>query len=199
MKGGELHGNIFIDTLQKEHLYGLGPMEFLQGELLISDGIAYRATIQDNSSVIVETSWKEKAPFFVYSYIPSWQAISLPSSVISLPDLEKYIDTIASSTNKPFCFKLTGKVERAVFHVQNLPLGTKVSSPEDAHKHKKFISLHDEPVEIIGFFSRTHQTIFTHHDSYVHLHIINAKKTVMGHVDSLRINPQQLTLYLPNE
>jgi acetolactate decarboxylase len=36
MKKGQLQGTILLDTIQnKQHLYGLGPKEYLTGELLI--------------------------------------------------------------------------------------------------------------------------------------------------------------------
>ena len=37
---GELHGNLKLDTISnKTNLYGLGPVEYLAGEILIIDGI----------------------------------------------------------------------------------------------------------------------------------------------------------------
>ena len=43
---GQLEGMINLDTIaDKEHLYGLGPLEGLRGEILIIDGTAYISTV----------------------------------------------------------------------------------------------------------------------------------------------------------
>ena len=46
MKKGKLFGNINLDTIEnKEHLYGLGPIEYLTGEILIIDGKSYQSNV----------------------------------------------------------------------------------------------------------------------------------------------------------
>lgn len=67
-----------------------------------------------------------------------------------------------------------GTVASAVIHIQNLPLGTKVSSPEEAHQGQRNYLIEEESVEVVGFFSTKHQGVFTHHNSFVHMHLINA-------------------------
>ena len=52
---GELHGTIALDTIQnKEHLYGLGPVEYLAGELLIIDGKSYKTTVVADTEMRVD-------------------------------------------------------------------------------------------------------------------------------------------------
>ena len=52
-----------------------------------------------------------------------------------------------------------------------------------------------ERVTIIGFYSRAHEGVFTHHGSYAHLHILlpNADS---GHVAELEVGPE-IELLLP--
>jgi acetolactate decarboxylase len=57
----------------------------------------------------------------------------------------------------------------------------------------------DKPAEVLGFFSTRHQTIFTHHDSFLHMHLITTDKKWMGHLDELTINPQKISLLIPTE
>lgn len=40
---------------------------------------------------------------------------------------------------------------------------------------------------ILGFFSKRHQGVYTHHDSFVHLHFLTDLKTETGHVDAIKI------------
>lgn len=52
---GQLYGNINLDTIaNKEHLYGLGPLEYLSGELMIYNGKAYKATVLTPTTMNVE-------------------------------------------------------------------------------------------------------------------------------------------------
>ncbi len=95
-------------------------------------------------------------------------------------------------------FKLKGIFTRIDFHIQNLPEGAVVKSSKDAHQGQgKFVRENVEG-EIIGFFSTEHQTVFTHHDSFIHIHFINREQTEMGHVDDLLLNrKEEVMLYLP--
>ncbi len=111
--------------------------------------------------------------------------------------MEKFIDEKSSEYKRPFAFKLIGGVSKAIIHIQNLPKGTLVSSPEEAHKGQTNYNLENEDVEIIGFFSTEHKGIFTHHDLFLHLHLITKDESKMGHLDMVEIN--KMKLYLPNK
>jgi acetolactate decarboxylase len=72
-----------------------------------------------------------------------------------------------------------------------------VSSPEDAHKGQTNYNLKNEEVVIIGFFSTEHKGVFTHHDSFLHLHLITKDERKMGHLDMAEFN--EMELYLPKK
>jgi acetolactate decarboxylase len=73
-----------------------------------------------------------------------------------------------------------------------------VSSPAEAHQGQVNYSVNDEQVEIIGFFSTEHKTIFTHHDTFLHMHLITADRQQMGHLDEVLLG-KGMKLYLPVE
>lgn len=86
---GQLQGTIDLDTISnRENLYGLGPVEYLSGEILIDDGVAYRATVLTDSIMKVEKTFALKAPFFVYTQVKGWQEHPLPDSIKSIPHLK---------------------------------------------------------------------------------------------------------------
>jgi acetolactate decarboxylase len=145
----------------------------------------------------VEETADMRAPFFGYGVVPSWRVVALPESVQTITQLERYLDQISVDMTRPFLFKLSGVVERATIHVVNLPKGTKVSSPQEAHQGKQSYVLSREDVEIIGFFSTEHQTIFTHHDTWLHMHLITADRKQMGHLDAIEIGKGTMKLFLP--
>src|SRR5690606_12429582 len=164
---GELDGNIHLDTIaNKTHLYGLGPIEYLKGEIVILDGKAYRSTVLADETMQVEETYDLKAPFFAYTNIFQWREQTLPDSVQTIPQLEQYLDKLTQSATRPFMFKLSGTVEEALIHVVNLPEGSAVSSPEEAHQGQVDYRINDRQSDIVGFFSTAHQTIFTHHDTF---------------------------------
>lgn len=195
---GELGSSINIDTISnKKGLYGLGPLSYLEGELLINDGKSYVSKVTSDSTMTVEKSIDVSAPFFVYANVTEWNEIDLPSNIKSIQDLEKFIDDQTSEYKRPFAFKLKGEVSNAIIHVQNLPKGSKVSSPEEAHQGQINYELHKVESEIIGFFSTEHKGVFTHHDSFLHMHLITKDENSMGHLDELEI--QNMKLFLPKK
>ncbi len=197
---GELYGTINLDTISnKQHLYGVGPVEYLAGELLIVDGKSYKSTVLTDSTMNVEETSTAKAPFFVYANIEQWKEQNLPESIRTIQQLETFLDQITKTAKRPFTFKLTGIIETASIHVVNLQKGSQVSSPEDAHQGQKDYHLRNKQSEIIGFFSTEHKAIFTHHDTFVHMHLITADKSTMGHLDKVLFKKADMKLYLPAE
>lgn len=195
---GDLFGTIQLDTLSKKKgLYGFGPMEYLRGELLILDGITYKSTVIDQNNMLVEEVNQVKAPFFSYANIEKWEEWALPNEITDLVALEKYLFAIKDKYNPPFLFKLKGKVENALFHIVNLPEGTVVRSPNEAHVGKTNYEIKQQEVMLVGFFSTEHKTIFTHHDTFLHIHLITEDKTKMGHLDEIKIAKGSAILFLP--
>jgi acetolactate decarboxylase len=205
MWNGQLAGKINLDTLLlKNSLYGLGPIEGLTGEILIYNGKIYESYVSKSNSLRMDSSWNVKAPFFAYESIDSWTNIEIPKNINNLASLENLLihlnDSLSSQfQNEPFLFRLEGPILTATIHIVNHPIGEKVTSPKDAHKGQKNMTLQNESVNILGFFSTKHQTIFTHHDTYLHAHLINSSSTRMGHLESLEFDPQDINLMIPTK
>jgi acetolactate decarboxylase len=197
---GELQGNIHLDTISnKTNLYGLGPVEYLAGEVIIIDGKSYKSTVTSDTSMSVEETFDLKAPFFGYANISQWTERTLPDSVQTIQQLEVYLDEVTKNSPRPFMFKLAGTVEQATIHIVNLPPNSKVSSPEEAHQGQINYELEKAPSEIVGFFSTNHKAIFTHHDTFLHMHLITKDREKMGHLDRVVFQSGTMKLYLPRE
>ncbi|MBD8018122.1 acetolactate decarboxylase [Kaistella pullorum] len=195
---GELFGNIHLDTIaNRKNLYGFGPVEYLAGEILIIDGKSYKSTVTSDAAMKVEETYDIKAPFFAYANISDWSEQSLPETVQNLEQLETYLDSITKDSPRPFMFKLKGTVEQATVHIVNLPEGSKVSSPDEAHQGQVNYKLQNEKADIIGFFSTKHKAIFTHHDTFLHMHLITKDRRQLGHLDEVTFKPGTVKLYLP--
>ena len=198
MRKGELFGTLNLDSLRnKEHLYGLGPVDYLRGELMIVDGKCYKSSVLPNGEMKLEETFEVKAPFFGYTQIENWNEIKMPDSIHSIIQLENYLNAKTSNRIRPFFFLMKGKVDQAKIHVVNLPKGSVVHSPEEAHIGQANYTLKNKEVVIVGFFSTEHQTIFTHHSTFVHMHLITNDLLQMGHIDELIITPKRMRLLLP--
>jgi acetolactate decarboxylase len=195
---GQLAGNILLDTIaNRAGLYGLGPVEYLSGEILIIDGRSYRSFVTSDTTMKVEETYAIQAPFFGYVNIAEWSEHPLPDSVLTIPQLENYLDQTTQNAPRPFMFKISGTVEQATVHIVNLPKGSKVSSPDEAHRGQKNYALMNEPSDIVGFFSTEHKAVFTHHDTYLHMHLITTDRQKMGHLDNVLFKKGTMKLYLP--
>ena len=192
---GELNAKIKIDTLNKNGLYAVGPLEGLRGEISIFDGQVYVSTIDENKQIHVEKQSDVGAPFFVYANAKKFKEVKLPENVNNLTLLNEFLSKNYDSDNA-YVFKLKGKIESGKIHVQNLPPNTEVSSPKEAHQGQVDFEIGETAVDMIGFYSNSAQGIYTHHDTNIHVHLITEDKTVMGHCDAVSFNPKSIKLYL---
>jgi len=195
---GELGGSIYLDTIaDKKGLYGLGPESYLTGEILINDGESFVSKVTSDSTMTVTKTFSVSAPFLVYANVTKWNKIELDTTVKTIKDIERLVDEKTTHLKRPFAFKLMGSIANATIHIQNLPPGTKVTSPTEAHQGQTNYQLQNEEATIVGFFSTKHKGVFTHHDSNIHLHFITKDESKMGHLDAMEID--KMTLYLPVE
>ena len=200
MRQGKLEATVRLDTLiNKGVMWGIGPLDSLRGEITIVNGIPFISVTTGVDGMRVYTNAEATAPFLVYSGEKNWKKSVLPKHVKNLASLEAYLDSFYHSYDQPFCFRLEGKINRALIHIVNLPPGQKVGSPEDAHRGMIKYPLNDVMVEMVGFFSRHHQTIYTHHDTFMHLHLITIDKSAMGHLEEVEFDADTITLLVPSK
>jgi acetolactate decarboxylase len=163
------------------------------------DGQSYKSTVVNDSSMKVDQTFDLKAPFFGYAYIPKWKEFALPDVIRTIPELERHLDSLTLSSERPVLFRLSGVLDRAKIHVVNLPAGSKVASPAVAHVGQRDYALENTSFEVLGFFSTKHKAIFTHHDTYLHMHLITSDGLKMGHLDAISLRAGAVKLFLPAE
>ncbi len=194
---GELFARIDFDTLtRREHLYGLGPIEGLQGEFMVFNGEGYKATVV-NDAPYVEQTFAIRAPFAGYDYIGSWQPVALADSVRTIEALDRFLDALSGDSDGYF-FRIEAAIDSAKYHIMALPSGTEVSSPDDAHTLGRRYFSYSGAADLLGFYSTQHAGVFTHHDTHTHIHILSADRAHLGHLDDLVLSPGGHTLYLPS-
>tara|TARA_R110001632_G_scaffold19898_4_gene59827 strand:- start:2318 stop:3010 length:693 start_codon:yes stop_codon:yes gene_type:complete len=201
MMSGNIQSVISLGSLSnKKHLYALGAVENLKGEIQIFNSKPSNSFVLD-SSLQIKDSYNLKAALLVYAEVEEWDVTEV-SNMTAKSDLEKVIFETAKSNGinveKPFPFLLEGTVASIDWHVINWKDEDKV------HSHKKHTKsglngkLKNSSVLIIGFYSTKHKAIFTHHTTNMHMHFKTDDNTIAGHIDDLQLE-NQLTLKLPKQ
>ena len=91
MVDGDLSAHISLDTLNKTHLYGLGPVAGLKGELVVIDGKIY-STYKEGSKIISQQNKTSLAAMLVYSKVEKWKEISIQSTIKNYVELEDLVN-----------------------------------------------------------------------------------------------------------
>lgn len=198
--GIDYSGHIDLRSLANvNHLYAVGPEEGLKGEITIWDSTPLLSEIE-GGKLLVKKTFNRKACFLVYGQVSRWKPVE-SSDAISHQSSSKQIQALAKAnglnTEIPFAFLMKGKAKSVRFHVLNKtdelpPDGT----TQQHEKAKVTFTLLDQPVEILGFYSEHHQGVFTHHDSFVHLHVKTPDGKQSGHVEALDLELGS-TIFLP--
>ena len=193
---GDLAGKISTHSLNHPNAYGLGPIEYLRGEVLLFEGQTFISKVIDSTAHEVSNVNSIQAPFFVYSKNSDLKEISFPSMELELNSTEQLIDSLYNDYDEPLLVRIDGFFQDISIHSVNLPKGSSVSSPEKAHVGLTKYQYHNISGTIIGFFSRKHKAIFTHHDSFFHAHFISDDRSIMGHVDFVSYKSSKTNIHV---
>jgi acetolactate decarboxylase len=179
-------------------LYAVGPLEDGHGEVSIFDGVPLISKVE-NGVVHVHENFRYSAGFLVYSTIQHWSSAAILRAGTNENDLCDQLTLLAVShglaTDAPFPFLIQGRIERVTYHVLSNCTEGKYS-PELHEKAKFRFEIAQEPVEIIGFYSRCHRGIFTPPDSDVHMHVRTLDNRLAGHVEKIRCG-RFMTVHFP--
>lgn len=191
MHEGKLGANASLDSLAQENVYGLGALDSLSGEFMIDDGRIFVSQVSNEKESVFENK-SSRATLLVYSQVNEWEAFDFKDK-----DLDAGLKKVAKEKNLtgPFPFMLKGSFPGLDYHIINFD-----PSKDQISDHKKSAlksSLADKDVRVLGFYSTSHQGIFTHHNSNVHMHVICHKEKRMGHVDKLDLADASFTLLVP--
>lgn len=201
MHKGDISAKVDLKDIENtEHLYALGAIENLKGEIQIFDSKSFNTMVVD-SSLSFDNSFNKKATLLVYAKVSKWKSINIPDNILTYKELENYIEQTAKDNqiniDEPFPFLLEGSPKSFDWHVINWKDG------DMEHSHEKHINsglkgtINDKQVTMLGFYSNSHHAIFTHHTTNMHIHVKSANNSLAGHVDGLTLN-KGMVLKLPN-
>ena len=198
---GRLAATLDLRTLaDRSHLYGIGPIEQLRGEVTIADGRPSLARVGTDGAVQVAQSFEAGVPFFVWAEVPAWQMMPIPAEVRSFTDLEIFVPRAAAAAGfdpqQPLPFLIRGRSDLIEFHVLNR-IGDAAHNMDLHKKIQAVFELANAETVMVGFHSTAHRGVFTPMDSTIHIHFQTADNTKSGHVQKLDLGRDQ-SLGLPS-
>jgi acetolactate decarboxylase len=204
IRQGDLSAAVMLDTLPQGHLFAIGPVENLQGEILVWDGRPFKAAMMpDRKQPFVEKAPDNlKAIFLVYANVPAWDTVVIREPVPDMATLEKLVGQYAhqhgTDTSKAFPFLMFGRIAKGLGHIQMLDSATTKITPTVGDDAKVFLQVENQRSQFVGFYSHHHQRIFTHHDSFIHIHYRLYTKYHAGHLDEVAFDKMEpVRLLLP--
>ncbi len=200
MHKGDISAQTDLSNFENiKHLYAIGALENLKGEIQIIDGKSHNTLVVD-SAISFDRSFDKKATLLVYATIEKWNYFKIPDEIKTYEQLENHITSVAKENdiniNKPFPFMIDGNIDSFNWHVINWKDG------DTEHSHEKHVNsgphgtVENRDVELIGFYSDSHHAIFTHHTTNMHIHVKTLDNKIAGHVDDLTLG-KGMILRLP--
>ncbi len=199
--GGEREAKIELATLaDTKHLYAVGPLAGLVGEITIINSRPSLARVGANGAVSIDQAFSAGAPFLVWTNVERWKEEELPESVQSLTDLETHLSRILADRKLPdaFPFTISGRVRSIGYHVLNADPRSPLPSGPQAHSAiQARFETGPSDVTLVGFYSTIHQGVFIHRGAVTHIHFQDRDNAQSGHVDDLEFGAGPFILKTP--
>lgn len=194
--------HIKLDTIsKKKHLFGMGPYGKMQGEISVFDGKPFYSSVDENGRGIVSANWEIESPFFVYANVENWNEYVVSTELNSLENIQKIVAETAQKQGydlkKPFPFRIVATFQNMTTHIV-MPRSAEIKGFQAGKKQADYV-LENQEGELLGFYSENHRGIYTHKDSYIHVHFVSNDAATMGHLDKITQLKGDFRLLLPSK
>lgn len=200
---GQTGTMVSLDSLlPSPHLYAVGALTDLSGEVTVIDGRAYLAFPESEESARTERTLQSEvgATLLVATKVPSWSPL-VTERAIRFEELDAEIGRLAVmaglSLEDRFPFLLEGTFEDLQWHVVD---GRRLAGGGSSHEDHMAAAVHAgrdrAPATLIGFYSEHDQGVFTHMGSKTHIHCVQDEPLSTGHVDHVNL-PVGITVKFP--
>lgn len=195
---GDVSGKVDLTRFAgRPNLIAVGPAGELDGEVTVRDGEWFITRVREGEAVTSD-DLDARAGFLVWAEVPAWaDPLIIESTVADHRTLEERIAELAAAagldTETPFPFRIKARVQSLDWHVlAPHPEGEQDRGHLDSALKRR---VEDEQVELVGFFSHHHAAVFTHRNSWAHIHVVLPDGHA-GHVDAISL-AAGAELYLP--
>jgi acetolactate decarboxylase len=210
-KTGKASSVLSLEELAgRKGLFAIGPVEGLDGEITIFDSKPYITKVR-GADYQVDQTLKHGAIFLVWTEQTKWRDITVPPSVKSYVDLQRFVkeqaQTAGVDISKTFPFLLAGTPSEIKWHINVDRTEGKPITQELFAKSKQGYVAKNEPVDIIGFYSENHAGEFISRlapaikedsgiKNAIHIHLVSRTSSAAGHIDTITLGPDTV-LRLP--
>lgn len=197
MRENDFSAHVRLDTLDRKNLYALGPIADLKGEIAILDGRMLISAKNTEGGISTDTTAQHAAAMLVFSRVAVWDTLRMSEKVDGMAQLQTLIEKAAHQQgrqlDKPFPFLIKTRTKSLNWHIIDWQKGT----AHTMDNHQQFAlkqTFQDAELTLLGFYSDHHHSIFTHHTTNMHIHVVSGKPSLAAHVDNLEIEGKLLVL-----
>ncbi|MFT4038333.1 MAG: acetolactate decarboxylase [Thermomicrobiales bacterium] len=171
---GVFDGAVSVLTLKEHGDFGLGTFDGLDGEMIVLDGVVYRA---DHTGAITTAPDSALAPFAVITEFPETPQFSLAQAA-SFADLTAQLDARRASDNLFYAVRITGHFARIKARsIARQPEGVTLV---EAAAHQSEFTFTDVDATLVSFWTPAYAR--TINVAGWHLHALTAGHQHGGHV-----------------
>jgi alpha-acetolactate decarboxylase len=180
------------------HAWGLGALEGLHGEATVLDDAVWLARPKADGTAEVRRAEldgadaAQGAALFVVANVESWSETVVQNEVPwdqLDPFIEAAIRAHGVGRDAPVAVRVEGPLAMLKWHVVD---GSKLLPGAGHAEHARTAVsgvVERSDARLIGFFSTSHQGVFTHAGSWSHFHALVESSRVSGHVDGVTLEP----------
>jgi len=191
MKGDIASKVSLADLAGRPHLYAVGALEGLMGEITIIDGAPSIARVREKKPSI-ERKMSGGAALLIYASVPAWRERAIPADVTDEKKLEPFIGKAVKDAGLDNVgavpFRVKGRALKAGYHI--IDLDTRAQARAKGDKIQSALipfELANAPVEIVGFWADHGAGIISHNPSLTHMHVVTVDGARSGHLDTLTL------------
>lgn len=202
MMGQDLSAHVQLDSITNlPHLFAVCPLNRLQGEVTIVNSEIFKSTVDKKGNIHTDIRSEGTAPFIVYAQVEDWVSYSVKCTISSEKELQELIEKLAKENGydieQAFPFIIKGQFDTVNFHIISKPIKEKKHNHDLHNKAKKHFSKINIHGSLIGFFSKHDEGIFTHKGSFTHIHFLDDKESMTGHLEHVSIQEKEFLIYFP--
>lgn len=193
----------FGGALPGRHACGVGALAGLRGEVTLLEGrwwLTYPAARGDGTRTTHDARG-EQAALLVVAEVPRWREVVLEEDV-PFAALAGRLAALAAEhgldPEVPFPFVIEGELLAARWHVidgRRLAPGPSSHSAHVSAGHPG--GAERVRASVVGFHSRRHHGVFTHHGDDLHLHVVFADPEATAHLDDAAAIAKGAVVRLP--
>ncbi|HVS10427.1 MAG TPA: hypothetical protein VMS76_11175 [Planctomycetota bacterium] len=175
------------ELLPDPNLYAVGALEGLAGEITVIAGEVWISMPGDGPGGVVTERGAHSgrgAALLVEARVPAWDERRTEREVQLEELADLALDGSAEGSAVPFTLEGRARVAGHVVDGRKIEPGTDHAAHREAGVR---VHAEGEPVLAVGFASRSHQGVFTHHGESVHVHAVLPERGLTVHVDSMQL------------